>query len=189
MSLFNVVGRKAPTEDQPEPPLIRMKIFANSEPIAKSRYWYFLHKMSGKMKKTTGQILDINEISEKNPTVINNYGIWIRYDSRSNTHNMFKEYRDLTLCGAVDQMYQELAGLHRARPRNIQILKTATLADATPEAKEGEVFKASTFREVNHNKDGTTSEVVFPLPHRIPRDPLKKYRSTFRASRPSTFKQ
>ena len=189
VSLYNVVGRKAPTEDQPEPPIIRMKIFANNEVTAKSRFWYFLHKMSGKMKRTTGQILDINQITEKNPNVINNYGIWIRYDSRSNTHNMFKEYRDLTLCGAVDQMYNELAGLHRARPRNIQILKTATLADKTLEGADGEVSKPSTFCENITDKAGVTSEVVFPLPHRIPRDPLKKFRSTFRASRPSTFKQ
>ena len=33
-----------------------------------------------------------------------NYGIWLRYDSRSGTHNMYKEYRDVSLDGAVQQM-------------------------------------------------------------------------------------
>ena len=175
MKQYNVIGRKNPTEADPEPQMYRMKIFANNPCTAKSRYWYFVHKMSGKMKKTTGQIIDCNEIAEKNPSQISNYGIWVRYDSRSNTHNLYKEYRSLTLCDAVDQMYQEMAGLHRARPRNIQIIKTATLAD--------EDCKKT---NVTQFHDASTK---FPLPHRVPRAGLKKYRATFRAARPSTFKK
>lgn len=38
-----------------------MKIFAPNEVVAKSRFWYFLHQMR-KMKKTTGEILDVNEV-------------------------------------------------------------------------------------------------------------------------------
>ena len=172
VSLYNVVGRKAPTEDQPEPPIIRMKIFANNEVTAKSRFWYFLHKMSGKMKRTTGQILDINQITEKNPNVINNYGIWIRYDSRSGTHNMYREYRDLKLTGAVDQMYSEMAGRHRTRPRSIQIIRTATIK--------------STESKREHMKQFFNSEIKFPLPHRIMRAPTKSVRATFTAQRPCT---
>ncbi len=44
------------------------------------------------------------QLTEKNARIIKNYGIWLRYDSRSGTHNMYREYRDLTLTGAVDQM-------------------------------------------------------------------------------------
>jgi hypothetical protein len=29
--------------------------------------------------------------------------LWLRYDSRSGTHNMYREYRDLTTAGAVTQ--------------------------------------------------------------------------------------
>ena len=54
-----------------------------------------------------------------------NYGIWLRYNSRSGTHNMYKEYRDTSLIGAVQQCYSEMAGTHRARDRSIQIIKTA----------------------------------------------------------------
>ena len=36
--------------------------------------------------------------------MIKNYGITIRYNSRSGTHNMYKEYRSVSLCDAVDQM-------------------------------------------------------------------------------------
>lgn len=61
------------------------------------------------MKKGNGQIISINEVFEKRPTVTGNYGLWLRYQSRTGTHNMYKEYRDLTLNGAVEQMYDEMA--------------------------------------------------------------------------------
>lgn len=35
-----------------------------------------------------------------------NFGIWLRYQSRTGYHNSYKEYRDVTLNGAVEQMYQ-----------------------------------------------------------------------------------
>ena len=45
------------------------------------------------------------QIFEKKPTTIKNFGIWLRYQSRTGYHNMYKEYRDVTLNGAVEQMY------------------------------------------------------------------------------------
>jgi large subunit ribosomal protein L18Ae len=41
-----------------------MKLFAPNEVLAKSRFWYFLHQMK-KMKKTTGEILDVSEVSHR----------------------------------------------------------------------------------------------------------------------------
>jgi len=35
---------------------------------------------------------------------VKNYGIWVRYMSRTGFHNMYKEYRDVTLNGAVEQV-------------------------------------------------------------------------------------
>lgn len=61
MRQYQVVGRKAPSETDPNPAVYRMKLFAPNEVIAKSRFWYFLHQMR-KMKKTTGEILDVNEV-------------------------------------------------------------------------------------------------------------------------------
>ncbi|CAM9159398.1 unnamed protein product [Chrysoparadoxa australica] len=123
MRQYQVVGRKSPTDAEPNPAAYRMKVFAPNQVIAKSRFWYLMHQMR-KMKRTTGEILDVNEITEKNSRVIKNYALWLRYDSRSGTHNMYREYRDLTLTGAVDQMYSEMAGRHRCRPRSIQIIRT-----------------------------------------------------------------
>lgn len=65
----------------------------------------------------------MKQIFEKSPLVIKNFGIWLRYDSRSGTHNMYKEYRDLTVTDAVARMYQDMAARHRCRGQSIQIIK------------------------------------------------------------------
>mmetsp|Transcript_37944 Transcript_37944/g.87458 ORF Transcript_37944/g.87458 Transcript_37944/m.87458 type:complete len:180 (-) Transcript_37944:432-971(-) len=171
MSLYQVVGRKAPTEAEPMPPAYRMKLFAPNAVIAKSRFWYFMHQYRN-MKKTTGEILDVNEIREKDPNSVKNYALWLRYDSRSGTHNMYREYRALSLNSAVDQMYSEMAGRHRARPRSVQIIRTAQITD--------EEVKRPNVRQF------VGGAVKFPLPHRIVRAPSKKLRTTFKASRPDT---
>ncbi|XP_017623782.1 60S ribosomal protein L18a-like [Gossypium arboreum] len=66
-------------------------------------------------------------IFEKNPTKIKNYGIWLRYQSRTGYHNMYKEYRDTTLNGVVEQMYIEMASRYRVQFPCIQIFKTTTI--------------------------------------------------------------
>ena len=52
---------------------------------------------------------------------VKNFGIWIRYDSRSGTHNMYKEFRELTRADAVKSLYQDMAARHRARFRSIHV--------------------------------------------------------------------
>ena len=61
------------------------------------------------------------QIFEKKPDSVKNFGIWIRYNSRTDPVNMYKEYRDTTLCGAIAQMYLEMAGRHRARASSVQV--------------------------------------------------------------------
>ncbi len=51
-------------------------------------------------------VLPAAQIFEKHPTMVKNYGIWLRYQSRTGYHNMYKEYRSTTLNDAVSQMYQ-----------------------------------------------------------------------------------
>ena len=59
----------------------RMRIFATDQIVAKSRFWYFLRQLR-KFKKTTGEIVSVEEIREKKPLKIKNFGVWLRYDSR-----------------------------------------------------------------------------------------------------------
>merc|ERR1712039_1020294 len=54
-------------------------------------------------------IVSVEEIREKKPLKIKNFGVWLRYDSRSGTHNMYREYRDLTVSSAITQCYRDMA--------------------------------------------------------------------------------
>ena len=78
---FRVIGCKLPTEEEPETPLYRMRIFAPNVVVAKSRFWYFLRQLR-KFKKTTGEIVGFEEITEKKPLKVKNFDVWPRYDSR-----------------------------------------------------------------------------------------------------------
>jgi len=174
LKLYQVVGRKAPTESDSNPEAYRMKLFAPNTVIAKSRFWYFMHQMR-KMKKTTGEILDVNEITEKSTGHVKNYGIWIKYNSRSGTHNMYREYRDTSLNHAIQTLYDDMAGRHRARFPSIQIIKTATV-----ENKDCKRVQSTQYHEKG---------LKFPLPHRSLRAPTKQVRSLYLANRPSTHFQ
>ena len=84
---YTVVGRHLPTAADPEPTLFRMKLWATDDARARSKFWYFLAKLR-KVKKANGQIVACNEIFEKRPTTVKNFGIWVRYQSRTGSHNM-----------------------------------------------------------------------------------------------------
>lgn len=58
---YQIIGRKLPSEKEPQPKLYRMRIFAPNEVVAKSRFWYFLRKLR-KVKKAAGEIVAINEV-------------------------------------------------------------------------------------------------------------------------------
>ncbi|TKY46776.1 60S ribosomal protein L18a [Spatholobus suberectus] len=94
-----VVGRALPKETDVHPKIYMMKLWATNE---------VLLEKAKEGEESNGQMLAINEIFEKNPTKIKNYGIWLRYQSRTGYHNMYKEYQDTTLNGVVEQMYNEM---------------------------------------------------------------------------------
>jgi large subunit ribosomal protein L18Ae len=149
-----------------------MKLFAGNAVKARSLFWYYMAKLN-KIKKANGEIVQQQEIWERNPNHVKNFGFWIRYDSRSNTVNMYKEYRDLTLNGAVQKMYADLASRHRARKSSIQILRTAQL-----ENKECKRPNTQQFHD---------SKLKFRLLHRIPRPSAQQYRKLFRRKSPTLF--
>ncbi|KAF7315290.1 60S ribosomal protein L20 [Mycena indigotica] len=165
---FQVIGRHLPTEAEPTPKIYRMRIFAPNEVVAKSRFWYFLRQLN-KVKKASGEIIGVNVIHEKKPLKVKNFGIWLRYDSRSGTHNMYKEFRELSRADAVKSLYQDMAARHRARFRSIHILRVV------------EIQKTADIRRP-YIKQLLEPKLKFPLPHRV-----SKARSTFAARRPTTF--
>ncbi|PHH55261.1 60S ribosomal protein L20-A [Ceratocystis fimbriata CBS 114723] len=167
---YEVIGRHLPTEANPSPALYRMTIFAPNTIVAKSRYWYFLRGLK-KVKKATGEIVSVKEISEKHPEKVKNFGIWVRYDSRSGTHNMYKEYRELSRTAAVESLYSDMAARHRARFRSIHILRVVEI-EKTEDVKRPYI------------KQLMSKGLSFPLPHRTAKTTGKKI---FSAKRPSTF--
>ncbi|XP_006886759.1 PREDICTED: 60S ribosomal protein L18a-like [Elephantulus edwardii] len=115
---YKVVGRCLPTPKCRTPPLYRMHIFSPNHVFAKPRFWYFVSQLK-KMNKSSGEIVYCGQVFERSPLRVKNFGIWLRYDSGSGTHNMYREYRDLTTAGAVTQCYRDMVpGAH-----SIQIMK------------------------------------------------------------------
>lgn len=148
-----------------------MRLFASNPPRARSKFWYFMSKLR-RVKRANGQLISVTEVFEKNPRIVKNYGIWIRYDSRSGTHNMYKEYRGVRLTEAVEQMYNELASRHRVRKSCIQIIKTAIIS-----AKEAKKTRTTQF---------LSDSIRFPQPNDcIPRPSSRRFRTTFSAVRPT----
>merc|ERR1719320_617853 len=111
---YKVVGRGLPSEKNRCPALYQMRIFSPDVACAKSRFWYFLSQLR-KLKKATGEIVSCQRVHEKRPLKVKNFGIWLRYNSRSGTHNMYREYRDLTSGKAVTACYRDMGARHRAR--------------------------------------------------------------------------
>merc|ERR1712184_94420 len=146
------IGRKLPSAMEPNPKLFRQQIFAPDSVAAKSRFWKFLSYYQ-KINKKVGEVVECSEIHEKHPGCVKNYGIWIRYDSRSTSENMYREYRDISLPLAVTQMYREMAARHRARPGSIQVLRTK-------QVKSNECRRPQ-------NKAMHDPNIKFPLPRRV----------------------
>eukprot|EP00244_Chara_vulgaris_P014977 TRINITY_DN97_c0_g1_i2.p1 TRINITY_DN97_c0_g1~~TRINITY_DN97_c0_g1_i2.p1 ORF type:complete len:179 (+),score=40.67 TRINITY_DN97_c0_g1_i2:268-804(+) len=166
---YHVVGRALPKPGEESPMIYRMKLWSTDDVRAKSKFWYFLRKLK-KVKKAHGQILAINEIFEKSATTIKNYGLWLRYQSRTGYHNMYKEYRDTTLNGAVEQMYSEMASRHRVRFPCIQIIKTATIPPRLCRRDNTKQF---------HDR-----RIRFPLTFKKIRPPTRKLKTTYKATKP-----
>ncbi|KAH8295977.1 hypothetical protein KR044_005877 [Drosophila immigrans] len=123
---YEVVVRKLPSGKKTQTPLYKMRIFAPDNIVAKFRFWYFFLQLK-KFKKTT-EIVSLKQVYETSPIKMKNFGIWLRYDSRSGIHNMYREYRDLTVVGAVTQCYRDMGARHRARALSIQIINSTAAA-------------------------------------------------------------
>uniref|UniRef100_A0A6G3MJC5 60S ribosomal protein L18a n=1 Tax=Henneguya salminicola TaxID=69463 RepID=A0A6G3MJC5_HENSL len=165
---FKVIGRMLPTEKLTRPPIYKMSIFAKNEVAAKSKFWYFLRKLK-RIKKTKGEVLDLKEVYAKKPKTVKNVGIWLRMDTRTKTLNMYREYRDTSINGAVNRCYSDVAGKHRARSSNVQIIQASIVPASQCKKKNITQF---------HD-----SHIKFPIFHRVTKN---RKRNLFARNRPST---
>ena len=167
-----VVGRQNPSKENPEPTCFRIRVFAKNPVIARSKFWYEM-KRQNKVRKIQGEIVSVSEIFERNTTAVKNYGIVLKYLTRKDYVNMYKEYRDVSLAGAVSQMYSEMSGRHSARHECIHIIKTVELHDS--ELKRPQVSQL------------TKKTLRFPKMTDVKRAPTAQHKSIFTASRPILF--
>eukprot|EP00727_Mastigamoeba_balamuthi_P007907 m51a1_g3737 putative 60S ribosomal protein L20e (190) ;mRNA; r:40904-41731 len=169
---YMVIGRKADVAaDQPNK-IYRMRIFAPNAVVARSRFWYFVARLR-RVKRANGEILACHEIRETKPTQIKNFGIFLRYNSIHGTHNIYKEFRDVSRVGAVQQLYTDMASHHQASNTNIHIIDVKEL-----ETKQ--IKRKSVLQFLNQ-------KIRFAMPHRRLRQGDRRYLRTFSHHRPSTF--
>jgi len=169
---YYIVGRALPTEKTPNPQLYRMRVFSSNPVLARSKFWYHM-KRQHKIRKIQGEVISTSEIFEKKTGAIRNYGIVLRYLTRTGTVNMYKEYRDSSLCGAVSQMYLEMSGRHSANHDTIQVIRTSVIQDS--ELRRAQVSQY------------TGAQIKFPKTNNLKRAPCKALNSIVRATRPSLY--
>ena len=165
-----VVGRQSPSEANPEPTCYRIRVFAKNTVIARSRFWYQM-KRQNKVRRTQGEIVSVSQIFERSTNAVRNYGIVLKYNTRNDIVNMYKEYRDNSLCGAVSQMYSEMAGRHSARGDSIHIIKTVVVPDNAVKREQTKQYvrRGVKYPKITHGK----------------RAPTPAHHATFTASRPT----
>ena len=100
----------------------------------------------------------------------------MRYDSRTGHHNMYREYRDVSVTGAVSKMYQDVAARHRSRFSNVQIVRTAAVPTKM-------MLSGAKGVRLGQYMD---KDAKFPLHHRVMRPSTKAFKKTFVARRPRT---
>ena len=173
---FLIYGRALPTEKNPQPKVCVAKLFAKNEAFARSHFWK-LNLRNHKLKKSHGEIIKIQEIHEKEHLAAKNIGVFLRYKSRSGIHNLFKEFRNVTVKGAVNQLYSEMAGAYHIDNEKVQIINTVEL--------EKDDLRIKNPRCLQWND---TNNLAFPLWRKTSRKTHLKYRSNFSAHKPTVFK-
>lgn len=171
---YIIAARKLPTKDEPNPKVIQMRIFAPNQVRAQSRFWYQMKRLN-KLKKANGEFIYCREVYEKRISAVKTYGIVIKYESRRAYHNMYREFRDVSLSGAVSQLYSYMTGNHRANPETIHIIRTIVV----PSYEQ-------TRRPRNYQL--SARGIKFPIIKTLPKQ-SRRYRTVFRANRPVLSRQ
>ena len=111
----------------------------------------------------------MSEVFEKSTTSIKNYGIVLRYRCRTGYINMYREFRDVSLNGAVSQLHMEMSGKHEAPLESIQIIKTSVVEDTDAKKMYTQAYLGRSLR--------------FPRVKPLKRATTKAFRTTFKATR------
>jgi len=94
---------------------------------------------------------------------------------------MYKEYRDVSLNGAISQLYLEMSSRHRARHDTIHILRASVIRNTKAEMEKG-VVRVRRTKTTAYLKTSTR----FPIVKNVHRPESKAFRNIFKAHRPTT---
>ena len=166
------MGRAKPNPKNPEPTIFRLRVFAPNEVVARSRFWNLIREQK-KIKRTNAELLATQELKEAPSNSIKIFGLAIKYRSRTGIHNMYKEYRSTTLCGAVRRMLSEMAGTHKAKMDTVNIIRTCRVL------KKADIKRPHTVQFSDKN-------LKFPLMCAKTRASQKRFRTVTKAQRPLT---
>ena len=173
---FLIYGRALPTEKCPQPQVVCTRIYAANAVLARSKFWKLNLTKFG-LRKSKGELLRVQEVFESGRTIAKNFGIFLKYRSTVGVHNVFKEYRDTTINGAINQMYDEMGGNHRISRERIDIISVSELAKEQLRERKP---RALIFADAK--------AVKYPLWKRTARPTNPKFRATFHTSRPCVMK-
>lgn len=71
----------------------------------------------------------VHRIKDPEPLRVKNFGFWLKYQSRSGIHNMYREYRALSIEVAAQKLFDDMAGRHKAKAANIHIIDVREISD------------------------------------------------------------
>ena len=87
---------------------------------------------------------------------------------------MYKEFRDVTINGAISQLFMEMSGNHRANHDTIHIIRTIVISGKDVRRRKPQQFM--------------DSKIKFPIIKTIQRHAIRKHKRVFARNRPNTFK-
>lgn len=173
---FYVYGRETPSSSNPEPEVTVMKIISKNSAFAKSKFWRIM-RTQNKIKKSSGEILKIQEVFNSGKINAQNYGIYLKYQNHVGKQNMFKEYRAVSVQDAVDQLYNEMGGNYKVSRDRVDIIKVVKLADENLRIKNPRCLQFK-----------NTNEIAIPVWRKNFRPSQPQYKSNFVKKRPATYK-
>ena len=176
MSRWLVYGRKLPTEENPNPEVICTSVFGKNEVYAKSQFWKINREMH-KLKRAAGEVQKVTKVEEKNTKTVKSYGIYFHYRDRTGFRNAFKEFRDVSLRGAMTQLVNEMAGREKIHRQSIQVIKTCVLG-------KNDIKK----RDPRCARFANSCGLAFPHWNQRVRATDRSHRSKLAASRPVTLR-
>ena len=173
---FFVFGRALPTEENANPEIMAVRVYAPNAAFARSKFWKTTRILK-RIKKTRGEILKVQEIFEQGRVKAKNYAIFLKYRSHTGVHNCVKEFRAVSLKSAIDQMYNEMGGNYRRSKSTIEIIKTMELTEDQMKLRNP---RCRQWLDVEN--------IQFPLWKKTARRTHKRFNSPFSANRPVAIK-